>query len=491
MKQSLLARPEWSTPILILASLAIGGLFGIASTFLDQPILLLIVLVAPIFVALCFYYPQLSLVGLFILTYTRFSDVTVKFYGVPSTAKPYIALLLMVVVVRIWWFGDRPQNWRRALFVIATYAFLGALSLLYAEFPSIVEDNLSDFAKDGLIVMLIVLLIADGLTLRQVVWSLLLAGIFMGSISVFQQLTQTFDNVYWGFGQAEIQHIVGRSNDYRIGGPFGSPNAYSQIMLPLIPIALDRVWNESDRWLRFLAVWALAATVMTVIFTFSRTGFMVMVLMLILMFIRRPPRVSVLLVTIVLVVPLFQFIPESYVERISTLTDLLPGSGGDARDEVSFRGRLSENIAGIQAFSDYPVLGVGWGNFPKHYQRYARHIGTDTRRIERGTHNLYLQIAAEQGMLGLGVMFGLFGLLFQGLHQARKNFLSINMADHAGMALAFSIALIGYLAAGVFAHLAYPRHFWLLIGLALAFYSVSQNEIHRRNWKSDSAHTKA
>ncbi|MCA9917791.1 MAG: O-antigen ligase family protein [Anaerolineales bacterium] len=473
-------RPEWSTPLFVVLALVIGGGLGLATILLGNPILVVTAVLAPIFLLICVYRPEWSLVGLFILTYTRFSDVTVKFYGAPSTAKLYIVFLLLILIIRILWFGDRPKNWHRAAFVVIIYGLLGAISLLYAKYPTIVQDNLSDFLKDGLIVLILALLLDKTPTLRQVIWALLIAGIFMGTISVYQQLTQTFTNIYWGFGQAEIQNIVGQTNDYRIGGPFGSPNAYSQVMLPLIPLALDRVWNEYNPWLRFLAGWALAATILTVVFTFSRTGFMVMLLMLGLMFIRRPPRLAPLVITFLLLLPLLQFVPDSYMERIGTLADLLPGSGADAREEVSFRGRLSENIAGIQAFSDHPIVGVGWGNFPKYYQEYARHIGTDNRSVERGTHNLYLQIAAEQGLLGLIVMFSLFALIFQGLYQARVNFIAVNLPDYAGIALALSIGLIGYLTAGIFAHLAYPRHFWLLIGLALITYQVSHNELSRK-----------
>ena len=478
MNQHILKQPDHRSNLMFAAlALIIGASLAGVMALLGNPALAAAAVFAPVFLIICIYYPEWSLVGLFILSYTRFSDVTVRFYGVPSTAKPYIALLLIVVIMRLWWFGDRPQHWQRALFVVVIYGLLGALSLLYADYPSVVSDNLSDFAKDGLIVMLLALLITNTAHLRMVVWALLLAGIFMGSISVYQQLTQTFDSIYWGFGQAEIQHIVGQSNDYRIGGPFGSPNAYSQVMLPLIPLALDRVWNEQRIELRLLAGWALAAIVMTIVFTFSRTGFMVMVLLLALMFIRRPPRLTSIILTILIIIPLLQFVPASYTERLSTLTDLLPGSGTDAREEVSFRGRLSENLAGIQAFSDHPLIGVGWGNFPKHYQTYARHIGTDNRRIERGTHNLYLEIAAEQGLLGILVMAGLFGLTFQGLYQARHNFQKRDLDDYAGMALAVSIALLGYLTAGIFAHLAYPRHFWLLIGLSLSIYQISKNGV--------------
>ena len=384
------------------------------------------------------------------MTYIRFSDVTVKFYDVPSTAKLYIAFLIAIIAIRWWWFGEGPQNWQRAAFIVIAYGLLGAFSLLYAEYYDLTQAALSDFVKDGLIVMIIAVLLTQAETLRQTIWALLAAGIFMGTISVYQQLTGTFDNTYWGFGQAEIQHIVGQASDFRVGGPFGSPNAYSQVMLPLIPLALDRLWNEQNKWLRVFAGWALAVSILTVIFTFSRNGFMVMVLMLGLMFIRRPPRISILIATVFIAIPLLQFVPEQYTARISTLTDLLPGSSSEAREEVSFRGRLSENLSGWMMFNEHPIIGVGWANFPKHYQTYARHLGIDNRRTERGAHNLYLQISAEQGLVGLATFAMLMGLLFQGLRQARQNFLSLNMPDYANIALAFSIGLLGYLVAAIY-----------------------------------------
>lgn len=479
MRQEEINQPDWS--LLAFAALAIigGSMLGLLMSKVDNPLYLAAAVFAPCLLIAVILRPEWGLLGLFVMTYIRFSDVTVKYYGAPSTAKLFIAFLILIIAMRWWWFGNRPEGWQRASLLVLGYGLVSALSLLYADYFDITKNALSDYAKDAIIVIIIAVLLNRANFLRQAIWSLLAAGIFMGTISVFQQLTGTFDHNYGGFGQAEFMHIVGQANDYRVGGPFGSPNAYSQIMLPLIPLALDRLWNERNKVLRVLAGWAFIATVLTVIFTFSRNGFMSMVIMLALMFVRRPPRASVLIATIVIAIPLLQFVPGQYMERISTLSDLLPNSNNDAREEISFRGRLSENISGWMMFSDHPITGVGLANFPKHYQSYARHLGIDNRRVERGAHNLYLQIAAEQGLVGLVAFGTMVGLLFYGLHQARQNFLAAHMPDYAGIALAFSIGLLGYLLAGIFIHMAYPRHFWLLVGTAIAIFQIARNELQR------------
>ena len=50
------------------------------------------------------------------------------------------------------------------------------------------------------------------------------------------------------------------------------------------------------------------------------------------------------------------------------------------------------------------------------------------------------------------------------------------MNDLADLALAFQIGFIGYLAAAMFIHGAYPRNLWLLIGVSLAAQQAAKNE---------------
>jgi hypothetical protein len=42
------------------------------------------------------------------------------------------------------------------------------------------------------------------------------------------------------------------------------------------------------------------------------------------------------------------------------------------------------------------------------------------------------------------------------------------MEEYANMATGFGIAFVGYLLAALFVHAAYPRYFYLLIGIAFA-----------------------
>jgi O-antigen ligase len=124
--------------------------------------------------------------------------------------------------------------------------------------------------------------------------------------------------------------------------------------------------------------------------------------------------------------------------------------------------------AAWQMFADHPMLGIGYGNYETHYHRYARDIALDGRREERQAHSLYLEVAAETGLLGIAAFGVLIVYAMASVLRARVVLLDAGREREAQAATAFAIALFGYLAGSVFLHLSYPRYFWLLMGIALA-----------------------
>ncbi len=298
----------------------------------------------------------------------------------------------------------------------------------------------------------------------------------MGTVSLHQQITGSFHHEYWGFGQAEIGHITGKSSDYRLTGPIGDPNFYAQILLVLIPLALDRLRYASTAFGRIAAAYALFVCSWTFIFTFSRGGLVALAIALGIMLIRRPPRPIILAVSLLVMLLVLPWVPAEYTARITTIFDAASSLVDEGETDTAMRGRLSENLVGLQIFMDHPLLGVGLNNYPVHYRRYAQHIGLDLRHEDRSAHNLYLQIAAETGLLGLSMFGLLLGVMFHGLRQTYLKLTQMGKTNDAEMVMSFLIAVVGYLMAAVFLHSAYPRYFWLLFGIALATAHIGKTE---------------
>ena len=348
--------------------------------------------------------------------------------------------------------------------------------MLYAvDFPT-AANSVSDFAKNGVITILLVILIQQRGQFRGAMWAIVVAGIFTGTISVFQYLTKTFTNPYWGFGQADILNIVTGVDDYRISGPIGDPNFYAQILVVIVPIAFHFLMSEKRLILKLIAAWSLAVCSLSIIFTFSRGGAVALAIVLIALVLYRRPRPLEFIALALLIIGMVAFLPSQYSARLDTVAQIVTGQA-DVREEASLRGRLSELLVAWQMFIEHPIVGVGVGNYPAYYQSYSRQIGLDPRTENREPHNLFLEVAAETGIVGLIVFFMVLYYSYRGIHDAWIAFKKNNLEDYAGLVAVFGIGFLGYLTAALFIHGAYPRYLWLLVGLALALPQVAKNTL--------------
>lgn len=417
------------------------------------------------------------LLALIFVSYTRLSDALIREYGLFSVAEIIIALLAAFFAIR-WLTGPVPATPARLplpIILLAIYGLIAFASLLYARDQERVVAALEDYAKDAFIAMLVVLSLRRATTLRLVVWIMLAAGLVMGGIGLYQQMTGNFEQSILGLGTANIQQIVGRTSDYRIAGPVGDPNFFAQIMLVLVPLAVDRLWHEKRFILKAMAALALVVSILTIVFTFSRGAFLGLFVMFLAILIYYRPRPSAILFVLLLFIPLLYLLPQPYIQRLATISDILPWSS-EAPRELALRGRLSELAVGWQMFQDHPFMGVGLNNYPAHYLDYSGSVGLDPRLEARSTHNLYLQVATETGLLGLVAFGAILWLAFRGLLRSPAEFRRLALDDAAEITRAFTIGLIGYFVAATFLHAAYPRYMWLLLGIAFAIPNIVRHE---------------
>ncbi len=468
----------WLPWLFALAAIALGSAAGLLIPIIESPALVFVIVAGMPALFITTTRSEYGLLFLVFMTYIRLSDVLIRYHGLPSIFQPYLAFLLGVIALRWYLYGEMPQNIKRTLFLFGGYILMAATSLAYASNYWAARGAFSDLLKAAIVGLIVVLMLQRREQLRQVVWALLAAGILMGTISTYQYLTGTYDNIYWGFGQANIQNIIGKEDDYRIAGAIGDPNFYAQVLVMLVPLAMDRLWNERTVLMRILAGWSLGVCLLTIVFTFSRGGLLSLIVVLAVQLVRRPPSLPSILLMAVVIVPLLQFVPASYTERLSTLLDLIPGVGDSQANvtEVSYRGRTSEVLIGLYMFGDNPLTGVGIENYPSNYQAYSRQLGLDPRLEDRHPHSLYVQILAEHGLMG-GVMFVfMMWVILFGLYKSEQELEELGFHEEAGMGAALLIGLAGYLTAGIFLHNAYPRFFWLLLGIALAFPNIAKAE---------------
>lgn len=460
--------------VFALIAIIVGGLAGLLVLNISNPALLAALLLGTAVVAAMTAKPEFGLAVLSFVTYTATPDVLSRTQGLPSLVWPLVGVLMLAVLVRrIMSVRAKPFPFRPVMLIVL-YVGVCLVSLAWTRDPDRTGFALMMLFQATLIAitMLILLETPDGL--RMVMWSLLASAMFLGTLSVHQFLTGNFGSEYWGFARAEYRQIAGEVHSYRVTGPLGDANFFSQILLVILPVAAERFLHERKMWLRAAALYAFGATALCIVFAFSRGAFLSMMMVAGLVMLRYRVRFVHWLLLFGAGAILLLFIPSEYFLRIKSLIDAIRGVQGPL--DRALTSRVTEVMAAWRMFLDHPILGVGFGNYNVFYQEYARQ-SIDPTLMDRSAHCMYLQIAAETGLCGVFIIGTLLWMVVRGLQRSIVVFKTIGKTQEAGMVSAFLLGILAYLAAGLFLHVAYPKMLWLLIGIALSIPLVARNEL--------------
>ena len=406
------------------------------------------------------------------LVYLNAPAVAVRVHGAPFVFAAAVPMVLAVPVAHRVLIRGEPL--RFPLVLVAAIALLAVqlTSAIFSERPFESLDQVETWALEG---VLLALLIANAVRTRDEVrasaLAVVAAGAVMGTIACLQQALGPADWSFAGFGQLDSAIVDGRGRvAIRLAGPIGETNRFAQIMAVLLPIGAGialaaRGFARGAAWL------AVALIAAGMAFAFSRgvivaLGLAVPVALAIGMLRWRQLALAGL-VGLVMIAAM-----PHYAERVLSIgTTIAQTIGleptGIRNADGAVRGRLTEMKSAGLLFLEHPVLGAGPGMAPYAYERHAGVVGGKVRAGTRRSHNLYLQLASETGIVGLAAFAFVIVAAFRELERARLRFVSNDRALW-GIVCGLELALVISLTSSLFLHAAYVRYFWVLIGLATA-----------------------
>jgi O-antigen ligase len=142
-----------------------------------------------------------------------------------------------------------------------------------------------------------------------------------------------------------------------------------------------------------------------------------------------------------------------------------PQPDGIARTSVDIRWMLQRTA--WQGFTSHPAVGIGYGRFERYSIRDPG-IAAVTRELGHGTHNTYLEILVEGGLLAF-LFFGLHFLQYlRPLAGALRDMRRHRNLDTAAALVGLPIVLVCAAVANILTYYL----FWAVAGLALARLSV-------------------
>jgi O-antigen ligase len=413
------------------------------------------------------------------LLYTNAAGVAVRSHGAP----PIIGLVVILalggpVLMHMWRGHHRRIVFAPVLLWLLLFLIVQLLSTISSRYPSDAVSEVQQYMIEGLLLFFLVTnAIHTSAALRNVLWTVVAAGAFLGLISVVQWLTGSFFRPYGGFGLVPIEYLSGFAQSPRAAGPLGDPNYYAQVLLVPLALAMTMLWSERSRGVRVLAFGAAGLCVAGILLTFSRGAGLAFVVIFVAMVLLRAVRLRYVVVVVVGLAVALAAVP-AYRDRISTVSSVggaTAEAGTEQAADESIRARMTEMLAAAHVFADHPLTGVGPAVFPRYYQEYAQRVGIEVHEEtkwgknagqapERQAHNIFLSKAAETGIAGLMVFIAAIGTTLIGLLRTRRRCL-LTRPELASMATALFLAILAYTTAGIFLSLAYERYFWLLLAL--------------------------
>ena len=176
------------------------------------------------------------------------------------------------------------------------------------------------------------------------------------------------------------------------------PNFWAALLLFPFGYWVSRVSKKITIW----SILGLLITYLGILFTYSRSTFLVSTLILLYaLFINKKESFYYTLIGITIIfIGIFLYSPE-VIDRIFSISENVKSEGGSGRFE------LWEEA--INNFFSNPLIGVGTGQTPAY---------SPTRM---GTHNLYLQIIGENGIIGFSIFAYIWGSTFNKMRKIKKS----------------------------------------------------------------------
>ena len=365
---------------LLVAFLVANGLWWVAVAAL---------LAIPMFVVVHRYPLAMVAVWLFVmpLIVVSTSPALRQLYWVIHRGLPLATLLVLVIAAGCGINGRRLAKLGWAEVLMASYVLASLVSILYlSSTPLATTYVLYDRVIVPMMLYLIVRLVEpDDRDLDRLAWVVLFVFAFQVVVGV---LTWAAPGVL----PAPWLQPPGRTN-----GSFGDPDVFLLTVLFCGLLMIHRGLT-SDRWTTSKVPAAIVFSVMAlmVFITFSRGDWVAgTVAMTGALYVFRQYLGSLLLIAIP-------------VGLLLLVSGLLSGQLQYAQQRLHSTetaiGRLPVDVAALRMLEVKPIAGWGYGNFdiysPPFQQRVGNFIVPDK---DHSSHNLFLSILAEQGLLGFAL----------------------------------------------------------------------------------------
>ncbi len=334
-----------------------------------------------------------------------------------------------------WDFLKKPQI--RFFFFFLIWIFISGLT--QPGWAS--RENFTMFVSNAILGMTILILIQDVKKFKLMIWFII--------ISIFFICLQT---------------VLSYLGIERAGGTGYGPNEFAIAILPFIAITFYMVLTEKSKPLKLILIGITSIIFFALITTVSRGGIIGLGGMLLILTFKSKKKILTIIAACIMLVIFINTMPQNLRERFDKTQVIANARGTGDGDIDSTTRRYYLAQAGWRIFLSHPLFGIGVGNYYYENRNYAP--------VSAGrAHNMYLEMMAELGIIGILLFLGIIFYTFKSLSRIIKS-----KSTFRGYSKGFYIGLAGFLVAGIFLHAQQDRVLWFLI-----FMSTALERIYEKN----------
>ncbi len=288
----------------------------------------------------------------------------------------------------------------------------------------------------------------------------------------------------WEFLNGRHMYSMGIPRMRGVNETFGQPNTYAGTIALCAPFFVLTIRHGHTAWMRFAGVSALGLILFSVMKTGSRTSFLALAVFGLLGILRSKYKIRITLIALVVAIGFWKMAPEKIRLRFLSTVDSSVYESGEIGGNTSAEARTEGFYEGWRVFKRFPLTGCGPGGW----------IPATNWVIE--SHNLYGQIPAELGTVGLVAfawLLAAFGWNFLAIRRTYKQ-LGTPRDFLFDVSRALEIGIILLLLTGFAGHSLYRFNWiWFAAFLGATSAIVAQNAHatqvtargHEENWALD------
>ena len=250
-------------------------------------------------------------------------------------------------------------------------------------------------------------------------------------------------------------------------GSVGDNNSLATALLMIIPLTLYLARYSAVRIVRIGLTTTLVLAAVTVVMTFSRGGFVGMLILAMFMVKNSQNKVASILLVGIAGVAIYTLAPSSWFDRLNTIQN--------ADNDGSFMGRVVAWKMSWLIAMDHPLFGGGphavqhlsvWNTYKPELPSLDFIATPPPDTVAHAAHSIYFEMLGDYGFVGLALFLGtvLTGLWnCNWIYRRARGHESLTWA--ADLARMGQISLVLYLATGAALSMGYFELVYVLVAL--------------------------